>query len=417
MLASDCRSILMLSGVTQLTLAFGLLSSRAEEPQWERHVTDDSAAGPDGIRLADTNQDGWPDVATGWEQSGVVRICMHPGKAQVRKKWPGVNVGIAADVEDAVFVDLDNDGAMDVVSCSEGRTRRISVHWGPRDQKQLLNPAAWHTGKLLAADNRMMWMFAVPWQIDGRRGIDLVAGGKGASAGIGWFESPEDPRDLEKWKWHELRSAGWVMSLIPEDMDGDGDQDLVLTDRKGTASGASWLENPGIPNSKNSATHSTMWAEHSIGCEGAEAMFLDLADLDQDGLQDVVVAVRPREIHWLRRTDRFGKRWEANIIPLPAHSGTAKAVSAADIDCDGQLDLVFSCENALIPKSGVMWLSAGGDPHNGPWIPHDISGPGGTKYDLVVPVDLDGDGDLDVLTTEEVSNPGVIWFENPRRPD
>ena len=27
--------------------------------------------------------------------------------------------------------------------------------------------------------------------------------------------------------------------------------------------------------------------------------------------------------------------------------------------------------------------------------------------------DLDGDGDLDVLTCEEVGNLGVIWYENP----
>jgi hypothetical protein len=28
-------------------------------------------------------------------------------------------------------------------------------------------------------------------------------------------------------------------------------------------------------------------------------------------------------------------------------------------------------------------------------------------------VDLDNDGDLDVITTEEVKNLGVIWYENP----
>jgi hypothetical protein len=37
------------------------------------------------------------------------------------------------------------------------------------------------------------------------------------------------------------------------------------------------------------------------------------------------------------------------------------------------------------------------------------------KMDNVYLGDLDGDGDLDVLTTEENSAWGVIWFENPQR--
>ena len=37
-------------------------------------------------------------------------------------------------------------------------------------------------------------------------------------------------------------------------------------------------------------------------------------------------------------------------------------------------------------------------------------------HDLVALLDLDGDGDLDAITTEEVANPGVIWYENPTNP-
>jgi hypothetical protein len=35
------------------------------------------------------------------------------------------------------------------------------------------------------------------------------------------------------------------------------------------------------------------------------------------------------------------------------------------------------------------------------------------KHDLLEIVDLDDDGDLDVITTEEAKNLGVIWYENP----
>ncbi len=43
----------------------------------------------------------------------------------------------------------------------------------------------------------------------------------------------------------------------------------------------------------------------------------------------------------------------------------------------------------------------------------DISGPTGTKYDRIELIDLDDDGDLDVLTCEEAAKLGVFWYENP----
>ena len=62
-----------------------------------------------------------------------------------------------------------------------------------------------------------------------------------------------------------------------------------------------------------------------------------------------------------------------------------------------------------------MWLSYRRSPLEPDWESHEISGPKGTKYDLVFPIDLDADGDLDVLTCEEAENLGVIWYENPTR--
>ena len=403
------RSILLLGC---LAVAAQAASSGVVQTPWSRHVIDDSTRGADGIRLADVNGDGLLDITTGWEEGGTVRVYVNPGPAKAQEKWPAVTVGHVGDVEDAVFVDLDGDGAVDVVSSCEGKTRSMFVHWAPNERSRYLDGKAWHTEPLPASAQAMRWMFCLPLQIDGRYGVDLVAGGKDKDAAIGWFAAPAQARRLADWKWHPLRPCGWLMSLMARDMDGDGDLDIVFTDRKGANTGAAWLENPGL-----GAAQTKPWREHPIGGAGREVMFLELADLDRDGLEDVLVGVKPREILWLRRLDRSGQAWEPHPIQQPPNTGTAKAVNAADFDGDGKLDLAFSCEGAKPPLQGLMWLSYAGALTTGKWVPHVLSGPDGIKHDLIGLVDLSGDGHPDVITTEESAGEshtglGVIWYEN-----
>ncbi len=397
--------MLVAAALVALAPPSGLAVADERGAPWKRHTIDDSSRGADGVRLADANGDGLPDVATPWEEGGLVRVAINPGPARSREPWPAVTVGRVGSPEDAVLVDLDGDGAMDVVSASEGRTQRISVHWAPRERERYLEESAWRTEPLPASLGGQRWMFTVPVQVDGRRGVDLVAGSKGAGASIGWFESPDDPRDLAAWRWRRLRDAGWVMSLVATDVDGDGDDDIVASDRKGPRRGCLWLENPGPGRAGDP------WTEHRIGAGDREPMFLTVSDLDGDGRDDVLAAIQGDELLLHRRAGGTPLGWESTPIPLPERSGKGKAVATADVDLDGTLDVIFSCEHAR-DVSGVAWLSRRGDTG---WAAREISGVEGIKYDLVAPIDLDGDGDLDVVTCEETAGLGVVWYENPTR--
>ncbi len=92
--------------------------------------------------------------------------------------------------------------------------------------------------------------------------------------------------------------------------------------------------------------------------------------------------------------------------------GQIQDVQAADVDLDGDLDLALSFSHADGDLSGVVWLEAGPD---GTWTRGEVSGPAGTKYDNVSLEDVDADGDLDVVTSEEIEQLGVVWYENPAR--
>ncbi|NQV26297.1 MAG: VCBS repeat-containing protein [Rhodopirellula sp.] len=389
---------------------------RAAEP-WPRHTIDDSSRGADGVRLADVNGDGHLDITTGWEEGGVIRVYLNPGPQQVAEKWPAVTVGAVKSPEDAVFADLDGDGTMDVVSSCEGRTRTMFFHWAPKSSDQYLNSELWKTEAVPCTANQQMWMFALPMDVDGRNGIDLIVSSKGENASIGWLESPADPRDVSAWKYHRLRDAGWVMSLVGFDMDNDGDLDVVASDRKGAKRGVLWLENPGSQASSEGAG----WKDHSIGGTSRENMFLDV--FSRRGNSPVILsAVKPAGLvrfHRLQNggsprpgTVAEGPGWGSDTIEIPGEKiGTGKSIRSADINLDGHEDLVYSCEQANGAKHGVVWLDMTSDGMN----IRPISGPEGVKYDLIQLVDLDADGDLDVITCEERANLGVFWYENPSR--
>jgi len=396
------------------TIPLLLVAARlpADEP-WPCRTIDaaDKKAGKlgaDGVRLADVNGDGLPDLATGWEQGGAIRVCLNPGPGKSRQAWPAVTVGRVGSPEDAVLVDLDGDGRLDVVSSCEGRTRSLFVHWAPGKADRLLDTAAWSTAAIPAAKGKQSWMYALPLNIDGRHGIDLVVGSKGKGGSVGWLASPADPRRLEDWTFHRLLDAGWIMSLEPADVDGDGDTDVVVSDRRGPRRGVFWLEHPG----PRAARAGTAWKRHEIGARGVEVLFLALGDLDGDGRQDVLTAARESRLIYLRRKPGPAVAWSEHSIPLPDKFRFGKGVAVADINRDGQPDVVMT--NRGDPrKQAVSWMSYRGTPTSDRWTIQRVSDARGVKFDLVQVLDLDADGDLDILTCEEVHNLGVVWYENP----
>ena len=384
---------------------------------WTRHTIDNTSLGADGARSMDVNGDGLQDIVAGWEQGGVSRLYLMNREENQKPSWTIVEAGPAPSVEDALLVDVDRDGFVDVISSTEGKNKEVVIHWGPSDPKNYNDSKLWKTETLF--EDGSMWMFAIAMDIDGKHGLDIVVGGKGPDAKIGWLQSPADSRALEAWNFHPINPAGWTMSLIAKDMDNDGDEDILLSDRKSKDSGIRWLENPG----KESKALTAPWENHWIAQHIDEAMLIDTVDFDQDGIEEIVVPYyidQEGHISTFQTKDR--KNWKELSIQYPPNMGRAKALSAGDINLDGQTDLVLSTEHADDGKSGVVWLEYQENWDNPDWTTHDVSGPEGIKFDLNLLLDVDADGDLDIVNTEEANNAsggkrglGLIWYENPTR--
>jgi len=390
-----------------LLLLLIFFTSGTLNAEWSRHVIDKSSAGADGVKIGDINKDGLPDIVSGWEEGGLTKLYLHPGSTKVKEPWPAVVIGKTPSVEDAVFIDLNQDGRLDVVSSCEGETKKIFVHWAP-EQSDLLNSKAWQQELLPESEGKMQWMYAQPMDVNKDGNIDIIAAGKNENAAVGWFRG-NGSRQLSTITWHPISPAGWMMSIIPHDMDGDGDLDIMLSDRYGEHTGCRWLENP---NDKTELKKS--WKSHLAGSGHNENMFLTVDDFDQDGRTDILVAAKTRQILWLRRTSIHS--WETYKLLFPDNTGTAKAVVVGDLNRDGINDCVISCEHASPPASGVFALYSVVNPCEKQWHSKDISGPDGIKFDRIELLDLDNDGDLDILTCEERHQNrglGVIWYENP----
>lgn len=423
--------------LTYLATFASLASAYAEAPSgtaWTRHVVDDAKVGADGVRFDDVNGDGLLDITTGWEEGGVVRAYINPGPLGVTNHWPVVEAGAIGDVEDAVFADLDGDGSKDIIASAEGSTRKINIFWAPSSTSQYLDASKWTSGTLYS---QLRWMFALAGQVDGVNGPDIIIGGKDTDAEIALFRSPAgNVRDLAAWQHSQLTRVGWIMTLVQQDVDHDGDLDILFADRRIRSDGVderglNWLENPG----PSSPWLTGPWVKRNLGVPNKEVMFSGSGDLDGDGDIDYIVPniktngsgnpdtgeLTYLENVWNGTGKPDASSFIAHSIAWPDNVGRAKAARIADVDLDGKPDIVLSFETATNGKEGLVWLSYTNSPNDTQWTVHRLSGADGIKHDDIPLYDVDGDGDLDVFTTEEqkpngaVNGLGVIWYENPSR--
>ncbi len=185
------------------------------------------------------------------------------------------------------------------------------------------------------------------------------------------------------------------ISVAVADFDGDGDLD-ILHAAIGDLGNISWYENAdGLGN---------YGPQQLIGTsEGVEMVYA--TDIDGDGDQDVLTAASTSsEIAWFENTDGQGSFGSKNLITDQIEA--AKSVISADIDLDGDLDIVVSGNGGT---GYIAWIenADGLGSFSAPVLISTNST--GAKY--AYPADLDGDGDIDVLSAETDANTAA-WFEN-----
>jgi len=134
-------------------------------------------------------------------------------------------------------------------------------------------------------------------------------------------------------------------------------------------------------------------------------------DLDQDGLTDIVFCeAQFNEVRWIRQTAPGTFAPEALLaadMRGPVHA------EAADMDSDGDLDLLIASMSVVFPNNdrvGTAFLLENDGQQN--FTPHILL-ENTTRIVDMRPADFDGDGDLDLALAQFGYDQGeVAWLEN-----
>jgi hypothetical protein len=181
-----------------------------------------------------------------------------------------------------------------------------------------------------------------------------------------------------------LEVGGSPYFVLVDDFTGDGAPDLLAT-----VDGGQLLLLAGDGQGGFERLLTVPAGEHPVG--------LASADLDGDGIPDVVVA--NHEMHYLTMLRGVAG---GGFEPHPASplsidvSPHPHDVGLADLTGDGRLDLVVDDRD----RAGLRLLPGRGDGSFGPGEPIEM---GGDPYRGMIIRDLDGDGRLDLATPNETS--------------
>jgi hypothetical protein len=303
-----------------------------------------------------------------------------------------------SDPSSVLAADVDGDGDLDVLSASEfGMMPDADVAWyentdgaGSFGAQQAITTIADGTMSIFAAD------------LDGDGDPDVLSASNSPfeiESKIAWYENTDGAGSFGAQQVIP-GIAPAPNSVFAGDMDGDGDLDVLF---------ASYYDHPSYHEERigwyeNTDGAGSFGSQQVISTVAGWGPSVFAADVDGDGDTDVLSAsAGDDKIAWYENTDGSGSFGTEQVISTAADG--AYSVFAADVDGDGDPDVL----SASAGDDKIAWYEN-----------RDGSGSFGTEQVIstaadgarsVFAADVDGDGDLDVLSASWYDDK-IAWYEN-----
>jgi hypothetical protein len=297
------------------------------------------------IFVHDLNQDGWLDILS-FRLAGGAEAVWYENPKGAGGNWTEHVAYSAIDNESATFADMDGDGKPEIVTMSNGYAGWVQPNWA--------NPAAAWTLRQVTENGG--W----PRYTHGLGVGDVDKDGRAdLLLADGWWAQPATAT-ATPWASHAVEFWGQAApgesyggaQMFTDDVDGDGDAD-VITSLQAHGWGLAWFEQTASGFVRHLLMN-TRAEEEKYGVAFAQLHALELADVDKDGLKDIVTGKRkgahgnglgaelnaPAVLYWFRLVREPGQapRYEPKLLDSEAGVGTQVVV--ADVNEDGLPDIL-----------------------------------------------------------------------------
>ncbi|WP_203295471.1 FG-GAP-like repeat-containing protein [Luteirhabdus pelagi] len=342
--------------------------------------------GPACVRAFDLNGDGFPDVLTA-EKDGD-RICWYQNLGDGSVGPQSIITDITDGAESVHADDLDGDGDLDIISASEYDNK---IAW-----YENLDGLGSFGEQIIISENAQGAQAVYTADLNGDGAVDILSASEDDDK-VAWYEN-EDGQGSFGLENIISTNADRVKDIKLADFDGDGDMDVISISRNDGK--LAWYENIDGMGSFDS--------ENIISLDFGFGTSVVVGDYDDDGDMDIVGSGRnPGLIYAFENLDGLGDFSLPIVIDDEVTS--YYDVKLIDLDDDTDLDILVAQQY----DGGVFWyenLDGHGTYNEGSSV--EVNDYTATS---VSAADMDGDGDKDILKVGWVSGEGrdeIFYHEN-----